>query len=488
MSPPPAIVMGTTLLQHSTQSTTAKRKANAIGASNSSGSLKTGNQRITLTSKHNWWLIDVEEEDENEEEPPRPPPPPPKLTIGHDRPPVDVSPPQFHAPIHPSSIFVHHPPPSPSPFSQHPQPSFPFPAPQNPTARLLPIASGSTSELFKCIIKKPDIVQMEINGEVQTNAPDVLAQFLAELRVYSTLKGQHRNFPAYLGSLEGVGMVLEYIEGKSLHQRLCEGPLERSLKINMHDQLLDGLTYLHSFGLSHGDLSLLNVLVTPSGTLKILDFGRSTSITSTFIPASDPPPEPDMSIFGMSSPSGSYGGYSQTYPNYHHYHQYQHHNHHRPPLGHRLSTQSIAIAPDSHITLQLGRDRRTPYAERSSPTPTITTSNNTYASSGSSTLYQPSEPTKKEQIHLGTRPFSAPEILLSQCLDPLLSDAYSFGMILLCLDVGGLVSFEERKQVAWETPPGIADCQVFQERVLWYVCEVAKRRRLMKEDFMARNS
>lgn len=410
------------------------------------------------------------------DEPLRPPQPPLKLAIDHDRPPVDVSPPHFHPPIHPSSIFVHHPPPSPSPFTSHPQPAFPFPAPQNPTARLLPFASGSTSEIFKCIVKKPDIVQMEINGEVQTNAPDVLAQFLAELRVYSALRCQHRNFPAYLGSLEGVGMVLECIEGTSLHQRLLEGPLERSVKINMHNQLLDGLTYLHSFGLSHGDLSLLNVLVNRSGTLKILDFGRSTSIASTFIPASDPPPEPDMSIFGMSPPPGYYG-HSQSHPSHHHYHQ--HFNHHRPPVPHRVSTQSIAIAPDSHITFQLGGSRHPSYTDRASPTPT---SNGTYASSGSTTIYQPPESLKKEQIHPGTRPFSAPEILMSQCTDPLLADAYSFGMILLCLDLGGLVSFEERRQIAWESPPGLADCSVFQERISWYVCETAKRRRLMVMD------
>lgn len=324
---------------------------------------------------------------------------------------------------------------------------------------------------------------MEINGEIQTNAPDVLAQFLAELRVYSALRNQHRNFPAYLGSLEGVGMVLEFIEGTSLHRLLLEGPPDQSSKINMHDQLLDGLTYLHSFGLSHGDLSLLNVLVTRTGALKILDFGRSTSITSTFIPSSDPPPEPDLSIFGMSSPSASH---KHTQPSStHHHHQY--YNSHRPPLTQRTSTTpSIAISPDSHhITLQLGRERHPSYTTTRAQSPTSMLNGTTYASSGSSTYYQPSEPAKKEQIHPGTRPFSAPEILMSQCTDPLLADAYSFGMILLCLDLGGLVSFEEQKQNAWESPPGLTDCSVFRERVSWYVCEVDNRRRLTKEDFMA---
>lgn len=374
-------------------------------------------------------VIDVEEDNE-----PTPTPPTPVYPV--DRPPVDVSPPQFHRPPHPSSIFAHtisnatHTP----PFS-----SFPFPAPQDPTARLAPIATGSTSELFKCIVKKPDIVQLEINGEMQTNSPDVTAQFLAELRVYSTLP-VHRNFPAYLGSLDGVGMVLEYIEGRSMHELLTSaratGGLDRSSKVNIHNQLLDGLTYLHSFGLSHGDLSLLNVLVTRNNTLKILDFGRSTSITSNFIPPSDPPPEPDMSIF--SHPSR--------------------------PVPSRSTSQAVTI-PDNGRTITLQLDR--------SPTPSPPTTPRALGS-------------KVEQIHAGTRPFAAPEILREECMDPILADAYSFGMMLYCIDVGGLVDVDQHAQIRGEIPD-LSGCEVFGARIGLYLRDVYDRRRLLRDDMMDQN-
>lgn len=178
------------------------------------------------------------------------------------------------------------------PEQPHPTSLFSFPTPPayvppaNPFSHLSPIATGSTSEIYKCIIKRPDIVQLEINGELQSNAADVTAQFKAELRVYTTVT-RHRNILAFMGCLDGVGMVLEHVEGRPMLDviRNPAQPLSRETKIDFHNQLLSGLSHLHTFGLSHGDLSLLNVHVTRTAgqTLKILDFGRSVSAAS-FLP------------------------------------------------------------------------------------------------------------------------------------------------------------------------------------------------------------
>ena len=64
-------------------------------------------------------------------------------------------------------------------------------------------------------------------------------EFLAELRVYTTV-ARHRNICAFLGCLEMVGMVLEYIDGRTLYDIICERPpLDRRKKIDYHNQLLD---------------------------------------------------------------------------------------------------------------------------------------------------------------------------------------------------------------------------------------------------------
>lgn len=307
-----------------------------------------------------------------------------EVRIDKDSPPP--SPPVYNPPRHPTSIFSF---PTPTAYS----------APPNPTANLSPCAHGSASELFKCVVKKPDVVQLEINGEMQSNASDVTVQFLAELRVYTTVS-RHRNICAFLGSLENVGMVLEYIDGRTLYDVVKERPpLTRSKKIDYHDQLLDGLTHLHSFGLSHGDLSLLNVQVTiPADTVKLLDFGRSVSIESTYTSPDDEPADPFIHIIK------------------------------KQPLSSR----------------------------------------------------------KTEQIHPGTRPFCAPEILRGECQDALLADAYSFGIILVCLDRCESVDIKPWDQRKDLIPKDFfAGCDVFDQRAREYLRKWnASRRRLVKEDIL----
>jgi hypothetical protein len=64
---------------------------------------------------------------------------------------VASSPQAFNIPRHPSSIFAF---PTPTNYS----------APPNPTANLAPFAQGSASELFKCVVKRPEVVQLDVNG------------------------------------------------------------------------------------------------------------------------------------------------------------------------------------------------------------------------------------------------------------------------------------------------------------------------------------
>lgn len=99
----------------------------------------------------------------------------------------------------------------------------------------------------------------------------------------------------------------------------------------------------------------------------------------------------------------------------------------------------------------------------------------------------PPIPTRKvEQIHPGTRPFSAPEVLRGECQDALLADAYSFGMILVCLDRREHVDvkpWEQRKDVL---PKGFLDgLDVFGQRCAEYLRRWDQgRRRLCAEDLL----
>jgi hypothetical protein len=94
------------------------------------------------------------------------------------------------------------------------------------------------------------------------------------------------------------------------------------------------------------------------------------------------------------------------------------------------------------------------------------------------------EPERKvEQIHPGTRPFSAPEVLRGECQNPLLADAYSFGMILVCLDREETVDVKPWDQRKDLLPKGFLDsCTLFGERAAEYLKKWDARRTLTSAD------
>ncbi|KAF8334679.1 uncharacterized protein EI90DRAFT_2835901, partial [Cantharellus anzutake] len=113
---------------------------------------------------------------------------------------------------------------------------------------LAPHASGSSSTLYRTILKTPTLTQMYMHGQFSSNAPDVLRQFTAELRFFQTVQ-RHRNIVAFVGSLEGVGMLLEYVEGETLFKYLGLG-MSMSTRADWFNQILNGLCHVHSFGAS----------------------------------------------------------------------------------------------------------------------------------------------------------------------------------------------------------------------------------------------
>ena len=112
-------------------------------------------------------------------------------------------------------------------------------------------------------------------------------RFRAEAKHLSRLN--HPNIATVhdFDTLEGVDfLVMEYIAGETLEERLKAGALEEEKVLRFAMQLADALVAAHEQGVIHRDLKPGNLRITPSDRLKILDFGlarwlRPVSDTTT---------------------------------------------------------------------------------------------------------------------------------------------------------------------------------------------------------------
>lgn len=75
----------------------------------------------------------------------------------------------------------------------------------------------------------------------------------------------------------GTGIVMEYIEGRTLDKYLAEKPQKKE-RNRIFSELLSAVGYLHKRGIIHNDLKPENIIITlADNTLKLIDFGLADS-------------------------------------------------------------------------------------------------------------------------------------------------------------------------------------------------------------------
>jgi serine/threonine protein kinase/Tol biopolymer transport system component len=104
--------------------------------------------------------------------------------------------------------------------------------------------------------------------------PDRLARFQREAKLLASLN--HPNVGGIHGFEQADGhqyLVLEYIDGETLADRLAEGPIPVADSLTLARQIAEALEAAHEKGIIHRDLKPGNVMVTSEGVAKVLDFG-----------------------------------------------------------------------------------------------------------------------------------------------------------------------------------------------------------------------
>jgi serine/threonine protein kinase len=150
-----------------------------------------------------------------------------------------------------------------------------------------PIGAGGMGEVYKATDTRLDrTVAIKVSQEQFSERFDREARAIASL-----------NHP-HICQLYDVGpdyLVMEFIEGATLADRLEAGaiPLEEALDIAR--QMAEALDASHQKGIVHRDLKPANIKLTEDGKVKVLDFGLAKSIRVAAA-SSDPANSPTMTL------------------------------------------------------------------------------------------------------------------------------------------------------------------------------------------------
>ena len=138
-------------------------------------------------------------------------------------------------------------------------------------------------------------VAVKVLQQHLTSTPEARARFEREARTISQLG--HPN----ICTLHDVGrdgdtdyLVMEFLSGRTLADRLEDGPLAVPELLPLAIQMADALERAHRAGVIHRDLKPGNLMLTDSG-VKLLDFGLARPVTTSGSepPTATTPPSPD---------------------------------------------------------------------------------------------------------------------------------------------------------------------------------------------------
>jgi hypothetical protein len=146
---------------------------------------------------------------------------------------------------------------------------------------LRPLGAGGMGEVF--LGRDRTLDRQVAVKRVRAGDAQAARYILHEARVIASL--DHPNIATVYDIVEHGGephIIMEYVEGATLSSRLAAGPLGEAQAIDYGRQIADALAYAHQRHVLHCDIKPGNVMITPNGVPKVLDFGiaRRDSQTS----------------------------------------------------------------------------------------------------------------------------------------------------------------------------------------------------------------
>jgi Tol biopolymer transport system component/tRNA A-37 threonylcarbamoyl transferase component Bud32 len=139
---------------------------------------------------------------------------------------------------------------------------------------LSPIGAGGMGEVYRARDTRLDrTVAIKVLPSHLADRSELRERFEREAKTIASLNHPHICTLYDTGHQDETDfLVMEYLEGETLAQRLKKGPLPLDQVLRYAVEIADGLDKAHRKGITHRDLKPGNIMLTKSGT-KLLDFG-----------------------------------------------------------------------------------------------------------------------------------------------------------------------------------------------------------------------
>src|SRR6516165_745741 len=137
------------------------------------------------------------------------------------------------------------------------------------------LGAGGMGEVYRARDTRLDrTVALKVLPALLSSDPARKQRFEREARAIAAL--QHPNICTLhdVGQQQGIDyLVMEYLEGETLAERLTKGPLPPEQFLRFGVETTDALDIAHRRGIVHRDLKPGNIFLTTHGEAKVLDFG-----------------------------------------------------------------------------------------------------------------------------------------------------------------------------------------------------------------------
>src|SRR6201993_952695 len=159
------------------------------------------------------------------------------------------------------------------------------------------IGAGGMGEVYRARDTRLErIVAVKILPDHLSDRAELRERFDREARTIASLNHPHICTLYDIGHQDGTDfLVMEYLEGETLAERLKKGPLPLDQVLQYAIEIADALDKAHRKGITHRDLKPGNIMLTKSGA-KLLDFGLAklkkdtmpANFTLSKVPTEDP--------------------------------------------------------------------------------------------------------------------------------------------------------------------------------------------------------